>query len=71
MFTYVAKCQYPGHESFYFYTQEMVVQNINDVQDTLREEVRRQWKKISPHTPPEIVEIKVGLLTLTRYELYE
>lgn len=65
MFSYVAKCKYPGHESFYFYTKEMVIQNTNDVQDVLKEEVKRQWEKISPHPPPEILEIQVGFISLT------
>jgi hypothetical protein len=66
MFSYVAKCKYPGHEDFYFFTREMVIDDFNNVQDVLKDEVRKQWKKVSPHTPPEIIEILAGLITLER-----
>lgn len=67
-YSYVAKCGYKGKKDFYFYTDEMYVDSLEDLDKVGPEEIKTQWARISPHPAPELIEWFPGLIRAERFK---
>lgn len=59
--SWVAVCKYPGKDEFMFHSTAFVC-HWADLDRVAKEEVHNAWGKISPHDPPEIVNLIPGYL---------
>lgn len=60
--SWVAVCAYPGKDQFRFFSPAFVSAGWSSLDDEAREAVRDAWAKISPHDPPEIIDLIPGYL---------
>lgn len=59
---WTARCAYPGRADFLFYSPAFVVDHWSELDQAARAAVTEAWAKISPHPPPDVIELIPGHL---------
>ena len=60
---WTARCAYPGHSEFLFYSPSFVVASWADLDTAAQTAVAEEWAKISPYPAPPIVELIPGAMS--------
>ena len=68
MIVWSAICTYPDKKAFMFYTKAFIVDHWSNLEAIAQEVVNKEWGKISPHPPPNIVELVPGHIEYIKEE---
>lgn len=61
---YVAVVQYDGFDPFYYSSHAFSAESISMAWDNAQKIVDERWRTISPHNPPKVIDLIVGVMRI-------